>query len=116
MNPTPAELAAAIETVRKGDEKPDSVDPQEWYPACELLARWLAENAGRLRVVPDRGDLWSFLRDVLSQGAAIQMDYSAGKYGGYEAYSARVDAAARERADYIAAALSPAFPVKEGEK
>lgn len=42
------------------------------------------------------------------------MDYAAGKYGGYEAFSARVDAAARERADEfstrLATALEPLLP------
>jgi hypothetical protein len=41
---------------------------------------------------------WSFIRNVLCQGAAIQQDYAAGKYASYEEYSARLDAASRERA------------------
>jgi hypothetical protein len=47
----------------------------------------------------DEGELWSFFRTLLAQGGAIQLDYNAGKYAGYEEYSARLDAAARERAD-----------------
>lgn len=45
------------------------------------------------------GQMWSFMRRVLEQGAAIQLDYRAGKYQCYEEYSARLDEAARERAD-----------------
>ncbi len=45
---------------------------------------------------------WSLVRSILEQGAAIQQDYEAGKYPSYEHYSARVDEAARERADAIA--------------
>lgn len=119
--PDPAALAAALATVRKRDNghlRPfKQMFPAEHFDdATELLARWFATHAGELwRVRPlDRGDLWSFLRDVLSQGTAIQMDYAAGKYGGYEAFSARMDASARERADEfsarLAAALEPAIP------
>lgn len=39
---------------------------------------------------------WSFLRDVLVRGAAIHQDHLAGTHASYEAYSARLDAAARE--------------------
>lgn len=53
----------------------------------------------------DHGELWSFLRSVLSQGGAIQQDYEAGKFKCYEEYSARVDAAARERADELEALI-----------
>jgi len=45
-----------------------------------------------------RGELWVFLRDVLSQGGHIRDDYH-GKT--YEAYASRLDAAARERADQL---------------
>jgi hypothetical protein len=43
------------------------------------------------------GELWSFLRAVLSQGGDIQLDYQSGKYADYEEYSARLDDAARVR-------------------
>ena len=49
--------------------------------------------------------LWSFLRNVLSQGRDIYLDHE-GK--GYEEYSARLDAAARERADELERALGSA--------
>ncbi len=45
-----------------------------------------------------RGELWVFLRDVLAQGGHIRDDYH-GKT--YESYAARLDAAARERADEL---------------
>ena len=45
------------------------------------------------------GRLWSFLRTVLEHGAAIQQDYAAGKYASYEHYAARLDEAARDRAE-----------------
>lgn len=44
----------------------------------------------------DRGSLWSFLRAVMMQGQDIAHDY---KNKGYEEMSARLDAAAGERAD-----------------
>lgn len=49
---------------------------------------------------------WSMVRSILMQGAAIQQDYQAGKFATYEHYSARMDAAARERIDELSA--SPA--------
>lgn len=51
------------------------------------------------------GELWSFLLKVLSQGGAIRLDYTAGKYPSYEHYAARLDEAARERADELEALL-----------
>jgi hypothetical protein len=50
-------------------------------------------------MIPNRGELWSFLRNVLSQGTAIQMDAQAGRYKSSEEISIRLDTAARERAD-----------------
>ena len=49
--------------------------------------------------------LWSFLRDVLSQGATIQLDYRQGARQ-YEEFSARLDEAAREREAELRAQLS----------
>ncbi len=51
------------------------------------------------------GELWSFLRSVMSQGSDIRADYDSGKWPNYEAYSARLDAAAAERADQLAKKL-----------
>lgn len=53
-----------------------------------------------------RDEAWSFCRTLLEQGRAIQQDNDAGKYPTYEHLSARVDDAARERADEITAALA----------
>lgn len=44
----------------------------------------------------DRGELWSYFRKLLSQGSDIWIDHQKKSY---EEYSARLDAAARERAD-----------------
>jgi hypothetical protein len=49
--------------------------------------------------------LWSFLRDVLVQGTAIQQDWEHGNLNTYEAYAARMDQAAREREDQLEQAL-----------
>lgn len=54
----------------------------------------------------DDGKMWSLLRNVLLQGAAIQMDYSSGRYANYEEYARRMDVAANERVDEMRAALS----------
>jgi len=47
------------------------------------------------------GELWSWVRSVMSQGADIRCDYDQGLHKGYEAYSARLDAAAAERAEEL---------------
>lgn len=44
------------------------------------------------------GELWSFMRSVLLQGQDIALDY---RDKGYEEMSARLDEAARERADKL---------------
>jgi len=43
----------------------------------------------------DEGKLWSLIRNVLTQGGAIQLDRAS--MSSYEEYSARLDAAAAER-------------------
>lgn len=63
-------------------------------------------------VVPDplrisEGELWSWVRSVMSQGADIRCDYDQGVHKGYEAYSARLDAAAAERAQELFGRLTP---------
>lgn len=55
--------------------------------------------------VPDPGELWSFCRKLLSQGKDIHLDHEAKSY---EQYSARLDAAARERGDELEAMLRAA--------
>lgn len=49
----------------------------------------------------NEGELWSWVRSVMSQGADIRVDYDMGNHKGYEAYSARLDAAAAERAQEL---------------
>ena len=67
----------------------------------EVSQPLLAENE-RLRKA--KCLTWSFIRTLLEQGAAIRQDYDAGKFGeSYEAYSARIDEAAREREDALTA-------------
>lgn len=61
-------------------------------------------------------NLWAFLRYVLSQGAAIETDYRAGKWPSYEGYSARMDAAARDRAEEFTKALEKELRVVLGEE
>ena len=64
--------------------------------------------------VLDEGEVWSFLRRVLSQGGDIQLDYQAGKYKRYyEEYSARLDCAARERAEKFMVLLAAALAARE---
>lgn len=58
-----------------------------------------------------RGELWSWLKNVMEQGAAIHQDYQSGKHPTYEHYSARMDAAASERADELAALTAQQEPV-----
>lgn len=51
-------------------------------------------------------ELILFVRSVLAQGASIHQDYMGGvKFPNYESYSKRIDAAARERAEELAAKL-----------
>lgn len=45
------------------------------------------------------GELWSFLRDVLTQGVAIHQDHYSKTY---EEYSVRLDTAAHERVGELA--------------
>lgn len=51
------------------------------------------------------GELWSWVRSVMSQGADIRCDYDQGTHKTYERYSARLDAAAAERAQELWARL-----------
>ena len=48
------------------------------------------------------GELWSWVRRVMCQGAAIRQDH---EHKTYEEYSARLDAAAAERAEELTARL-----------
>lgn len=53
-----------------------------------------------------KGELWSWVRSVMCQGADIRVDYDMGNHKSYEAYSARLDAAAAERAQELLARLT----------
>jgi len=76
---------------------------------CALIVELEQEAAGitpEVRPSKQRPfSLWSFLRDVLSQGATIQLDYRQGARQ-YEEFSARLDEAAREREAELQAQLS----------
>jgi hypothetical protein len=83
----------------------------------ELQAALARQTAGEPMT---EGELWSFLRSVMSQGADIRTDYDMGVHKGYEAYSARLDAAAAERAEQLWVRLKtpnvrakPALPATE---
>jgi len=59
----------------------------------------------------DEGKLWSLIRNVLQQGAAMQLDSAS---IAYETYSARLDFAASERvAEFMKLAAAPPAPVVE---
>jgi len=70
----------------------------------------LISRAEAAEPVATDGELWSWVRSVMSQGVSINQDYAAGNLKGYEAYSARLDAAARERADELLARLQSSHP------
>lgn len=78
----------------------------------KLAAAQAEAKAARI----DKGELWSWTRHVLEQGSAIQQDYASGKYKCYEEFSARVDAAARERADEFTNAIAAALAEREKAK
>ena len=110
-------IREAMEVVRKHCELPANQRLSADNEAAWTLARWLVANAGELVRVKglDRGEMWSLLRDVLSQGGDIQIDHAT---KGYESYSARLDAAARERADQLCSRLAAALEplLREGGK
>lgn len=55
-------------------------------------------------------DLWSLVRSVMCQGISINDDYHHGKrFASYEEYSARIDEAARERAEGLLAVICTAL-------
>lgn len=69
---------------------------------CELQLALTRLATGE---VMTEGELWSWVRSVMCQGADIRTDYDMGVHKGYEAYSARIDMAAAERADQLLARL-----------
>ena len=77
----------------------------------------IAEQAARIARIDDylERKAWVFIRSCMTQGVSIHEDYLAGNHDGYEAYSARIDAAARERRDALHDALAALQSRKEGE-
>ena len=59
------------------------------------------------------GELWSWTRSVMCQGADIRVDYDMGNHKGYEAYSARLDAASAERSSAMWARLETYAAARE---
>jgi len=112
MKPPPDKAAAPEQYVMESYsyDQPSAIDKDAALPTprtdifrsakeidCELAAALAQIEALKKDAEID----WSWIRSVLAQGAAIQQDYAAGKFKGYEEYSARMDEAAREREDQI---------------
>ena len=76
--------------------------PEKARAALEAAVRALAPQWQPI----NDGELWSWTRSVISQGADIRTDYDNGTHKGYEEYSARLDAAASERAQELAGRLT----------
>lgn len=61
-----------------------------------------------------RDELWSVVRSLMCHGISINDDYHHGKkFASYEEYSARIDAAARERAAEIDARIRAALAERQ---
>jgi hypothetical protein len=73
-------------------------------PGSERSANDVSREAA-LMDAQIEGELWSWVRSVMCQGADIRVDYDMGNHKGYEAYSARLDAASAERAQELLARL-----------
>lgn len=73
-------------------------------PGSERSANDVSREAAAMDAEIE-GELWSWVRSVMSQGADIRCDYDQGVYKGYEAYSARLDVAAIERSEELLARL-----------
>lgn len=98
-------------TMESEQEKPAPLGPVERnvgrpVPERSIVGELQAALARQTAGEPmTEGELWSFLRSAMSQGADIRTDYDMGVHKGYEAYSARLDAAAAERAGQLWARL-----------
>ena len=95
----------------------EAIAIHESYPAGTLATVTPLYTAPQpeSQAVPDEGKLWSWLRNVMSQGADISGDHYAGKFDSYEEYSAHLDAAAAERAEQLRAMLAAAPAPTGGE-
>jgi hypothetical protein len=78
----------------------------------EMEAMSDAKLSSKTLSIPD-GELWSLVRSLISQGTYIQMDATAGKYKHSEEFFARIDEAARERAEEILTKYSAPEPSVE---
>lgn len=93
-----------VEHAEAADEYVTGKDPAD---VLNKLMKFDAEHAEETTAPSaearriDYGSMWGFMRSVLTQGAAIYQDFAAGNLKDYEEYSARVDAAARERDDEL---------------
>jgi hypothetical protein len=79
---------------------------------CQLRGTCDHYSAEQLRIAAralpqpmTEGELWSWVRSVMSQGADIRCDYDNGAHKTYEHYSMRLDVAAAERAEELWARL-----------
>lgn len=87
---------AIIRTIANRAERTEAADVRL---ACEIVKRASLAAPAPAQAVPlTDGELWSWTRSVMSQGADIRTDYDIGTHKSYAAYSARLDAAAAERA------------------
>lgn len=142
MNPTPADLAAAMETVRNPPSYVESrrqsglsmgvVNRDKYIVACELIARHVAANAGRQRVVrplewADRDCFASHSITVFGRIEVWNVDlgwhWRLIADDGRVIFSRRCDSLADGKAkaeawynERLAPALAPAFPEVEGKK
>lgn len=92
-------ITRAVEQVNAEDDGYASAHPRPFFDPS-------APQSEQTHVrVPDSGELWSFCRKLLSQGKDIHLDHETKSY---EQYSARLDAAARERGDELEAMLRAA--------
>ena len=72
----------------------------------ECRGKPMCNRCAHQEIIPmTEGELWSWVRNVMSQGADIRLDYDHGTHKTYEHYSARLDAAAAERAGELWARL-----------
>lgn len=79
--------------------------PQAAVPA-ESSEHQVGASVEPLPLGLDEGELWSWTRSVMSQGAYIQQDYASGEHANYEVYSAHLDAAAAKRAEELGARIA----------
>lgn len=72
---------------------------------CDIVGQLKHQKCVPPSKTVDTGELWSFLRSVMSQGKDIHLDYL---HKSYELYSARLDTAALERVGALLKLIGPA--------